>query len=268
MANPLLNERTFAPTAVAGTGHVGSATFEVTTGRTMSYGGTASAAGLMLVGLVIGAVLGWGRVVETTVVDATGARFTSTAFNGPGWVIAAAIVAFVIAIGTAFRPLMARFTWLPYSLAEGYVLGAISHLYDSQTRGVAVQAVIATCAVFLAMLALYGLRILRATPRFTKGVIAATFGVGALYLVGFIVSLFNRSALTFFNSPSPLSIGFSLVIVVIASLNLIIDFDVIERGVKSGAPAAYEWFGAFGLILTLVWLYLEMLRLLSKLQRR
>ena len=101
-----------------------------------------------------------------------------------------------------------------------------------------------------------------------KGVIAATFGVGALYLVGFVVSLFSDKALTFYNSPSPLSIGFSLVVVGIAALNLIIDFDVIERGVKSGAPSAYEWFGAFGLVLTLVWLYLEMLRLISKLQRR
>ncbi len=276
MSNPMFTERRFTP-AGAGASPLPTVTPDTMsswtgvpaepTSRTMTIGGTCSAAGLMLVAVGLGAWFGWGRVVESTGIDVSGARVRSVELQHPGWLIGGAIFAFALAIVTIFKPKVARFSALPYALAEGVVLGMISHLYDVQSKGVAIEAVIATCAVFSVMLVLYGLRILRATPRFVKGVIAATFGVMALYMVGFIASLFGAD-LRFWSSTSAISILFSVAVVGIAAFNLIIDFDFIERGSKAGYPAYMEWYGAFGLILTLVWLYLELLRLLSKLQRR
>ena len=117
------------------------------------------------------------------------------------------------------------------------------------------------------MLVLYGLRILRATPRFVKGVIAATFGIMVLYIGSAIFSLFTGNSPSFLSSASPLSIGISVVIVIVAALNLILDFDFIEKGSARGLPAYMDWYAALGLMLTLVWLYLEMLRLLSKIRQ-
>jgi uncharacterized YccA/Bax inhibitor family protein len=136
-----------------------------------------------------------------------------------------------------------------------------------QFDGIVAQAILATFGVFLAMLVLYGLRILRATPRFVKGVIGATFGIMFLYLGSLIFSLFTGSSPSFLTSASPLSIGISVVIVIVAALNLILDFDFIEKGAQRGLPAYMDWYAALGLMLTLVWLYLEMLRLLSKLRQ-
>ncbi len=238
------------------------------TGRTMSYGGVTSAAGLMLVVLAIAGWFGWQTVTETLTNqrDANGELITNATIDSPGWFIAALIVGFGLAIFTAFKPNLAPFTSLPYAAAQGVVLGVVSHLYNARFEGIVLQAILATMGVFLVMLTLYGLRILRATPRFVKGVIGATMGIAVVYLVGFVASLFGAD-LTFWNEPSALGIGISIVIVIVASLNLIIDFDVIERGVNERWPARMDWYGAFALIVTLIWLYLEMLRLLSLLRQ-
>lgn len=236
---------------------------------TMTMGGVASATGVMLVFVAIGAWFGWGKVVtEYLGVDATTGEAVFSDTMPLGWLIGSMVVGFVLAIICSFKPPMARILGIPYALAEGVFLGIISHSYDTRTQGVAIQAVIATLGVFLVMLALYGFRVLRVTPRLTKGIIAATFGVLAVYLVGWISSFFTDSGTSFMNSASPLGIGISVIIVGIAAFNLLLDFDFIERGVQQGLPKEMEWFGAFGLIVTLVWLYLELLRLLSKLQRR
>jgi len=126
--------------------------------------------------------------------------------------------------------------------------------------------VLATFGVFIVMLALYGLRILRATPKFVKGVIAATFGIAFMYLGIFILNIFGVAE-GFWSSGSPLGIGISLVVVCVAALNLILDFDFIEQGSKAGLPRYMDWYGAFGLLVTLIWLYLEMLRLLARLRQ-
>jgi uncharacterized YccA/Bax inhibitor family protein len=139
-------------------------------------------------------------------------------------------------------------------------------MYEVQFDGIVVQAILATAGVFFMMLILYGLRILRATPRFVKGVIAATFGIMALYLVGFLFSLFG-SGFSFWNDASLLGIGISVVICIVAALNLILDFDFIEKGVAAKAPAYMDWYAGFGLVVTLVWLYLEMLRLLARIRQ-
>ena len=236
-------------------------------GRSMTFGGTASVAFLML---AVGAVAGWwGWTQVTTTPAPTLDRpdAVSVAIANSGFLWGSLIIGFILAIGTAFVPKAARFTALPYSIAQGIVLGYISHIYDSQTQGIAIQAALATIGVFGVMLALYGLRVLRATPKLVKGVIAATFGIVAMYAVGWIASMFGAGdTLRFWENSGPLGIGISLIIVGVAAFNLILDFDLIERGVKSQAPAYMEWYGAFALMMTLVWLYLEMLRLLSKLR--
>jgi uncharacterized YccA/Bax inhibitor family protein len=233
---------------------------------TMTIGGTCSAAGVMIVFLAVGAAFGWGRVTETVEQVGRGTQ-TDIHFANPGWLIGGFVIAFVLAMGTMFRPKAARYTAIPYSLCEGFALGIISHLIDAQYKGVAIEAVLATIGVFAVMLLLYGLRILRATPKFVKGITAAMAGILAIFVVQLVSNLFG-STTNNFTSHSPLSIGFSLVVVTVAALRLIIDFDMIERGAKEGAPRYMEWFAAFGLIVGVVWLYIELLSLLAKLQRR
>jgi uncharacterized YccA/Bax inhibitor family protein len=233
-------------------------------GRAMSLGGVASATGLMFAVLLVGGWWGWGQVDPGTKVGDV--MTVEPSFKSPGLFFGALIIAFAFAIATAFMPKAARFTSLPYALCEGAVLGMISRFYEVQFDGIVVQAILATAGVFLVMLVLYGLRILRATPRFVKGVIAATLGIVLLYFVGFLFSLFG-SGFSFWNDSSVLGIGISVVICIVAALNLIIDFDFIEKGVAAKAPAYMDWYAGFSLVVTLVWLYLEMLRLLSKLRQ-
>lgn len=277
-SNPLLNQKYFEPATSAGApgapvppawdqsaSHWPPADARVK-GRTMSMGGVASATGVMLIFVIAGGWFGWSRVVTVTGVDELG-QVVQRANFPTGLVLGSVLLGFALVMLCSFKPPLARFLAIPYSLIEGVALGAISHVYDAQTKGIVLQAVLATAGVFLMMLLLYGLRILRATPKMVKGIVAATFGIMAMYAVGFIASLFGAD-LSFWNSTSLVSIGISLLVVGVAAFNLILDFDFIERGSKEGLPANMEWFAALGLVVTLVWLYLEMLRLLSKIQRR
>ncbi len=238
-----------------------------TGGRVMTIGGVSAAALLMLVFIIVGAFVGWSQVSVQEIGRALdGSIVRSAELNSPLVFFGSLIAAFALAIATAFMPKIARFTSLPYAFLEGVVLGLISHLYEVDSSGIVLQAILGTFAVFSIMLLLYGLRVLRATPKFVKGVIAATFGVMAMYMIGWIISMFSSSFVPFWASSGVMGIGISVVIVVIAALNLIIDFDFIERGSQNNLPAYMDWYAAFGLIVTLVWLYLEMLRLLSKLR--
>lgn len=249
-------------TAPAPTGPV------TTVGRAMTLGGVASATLVMFAVLLVGAWYGWTLVTETPVLNPLpGEPTVTTSIDSPLIVFGSAFGAFILAMVSVFKPKLARFTGVIYAGLEGIFLGAISHLYNAQFEGIVAQAILATFGVFLAMLVLYGLRILRATPRFAKGVIGATFGIMFLYLGSLIFSLFTGDAPSFLTSASPLSIGISVVIVIVAALNLILDFDFIEQGAKRGLPAYMDWYAALGLMITLVWLYLEMLRLLSKLRQ-
>ena len=248
-------------TAQASTGPI------VSTGRGMTIGGVASASLVMFAVLLVGAWYGWTLVTETPVLNPLPGEPAATAsIDSPLIVFGSLIGAFVLAMVSIFKPKLARFTGVAYAALEGIFLGAISHLYNVQFDGIVAQAILATFGVFLAMLVLYGLRILRATPKFVKGVIGATFGIMFLYLGSFLWSLFAGTP-SFMTSNSPLSIGISVVIVIVAALNLILDFDFIERGAKNGLPGYMDWYAALGLMLTLVWLYIEMLRLLSKLRQ-
>lgn len=243
-----------------------------TGGRTMTLGGVAAATLLMFAVLLVGGALGWSFVdigqpdTVTSIDGSTTTTFPDVTITRLPIFFGSLIAAFVLAIVTAFKPKAARFTALPYAFLEGIVLGVISAFYGAQFQGIVAQAVLATLGVFLVMLVLFGLRILRATPRFVKGVVAATFGIAFMYLGVLIANLFGVAE-GFWTSGSPIGIGISLVVVVVAALNLILDFEFIEQGSKRGLPAYMDWYAGFGLMVTLVWLYLEMLRLLARLRQ-
>lgn len=239
-----------------------------TDGKVMTMGGVASATLVFFVFLFGAAAVGWTSVLvtDTGQIDQNGNQVFDATMQRPWLLFVAMFAGLGLAILTAFKPKLAKFTGIAYSLCQGYVLGAISAYYGAQFPGIVAQAIVATLGVFLMMLALYGLRILRATPKFVKGVIAATFGIAVVYGIMLIANLFGVGE-SFWTSGSPLGIVISLVVVTVAALNLILDFDFIERGSEQGLPRYMDWYAAFGLLVTLIWLYLEMLRLLARLRQ-
>ena len=182
-----------------------------------------------------------------------------------GLLIAGSIGGFIVALVTIFNPKASPFTAPLYAALEGLVLGAISAVFETIYPGIVIQALGLSIGVLVVMLFLYGTGIIRATEKFKIGVIAATGAICLVYLVSFVVSLFG-SNIPYIHDSGPVGIGFSLVVVVIAALNLILDFDFIEQGVNQQAPKYMEWYGGFSLLVTLIWMYLEILRLLAKLR--
>jgi uncharacterized YccA/Bax inhibitor family protein len=204
------------------------------------------------------------------------ALFTATASwvlgtgGGPGiggWAIGASLGGLAVAIATIVRPRWSPVTAPIYALLEGGVLGLVSRWFEASYPGIAIQAVALTFGVFGVMLVLYRTGAVKVTQRFRAGVLAATLGIAVVYLVSLVLGLFGIRV-PLLNDASPLGILISLAIVAVAALNLVLDFDLIDRGARSGAPAYMEWYAAFGLLVTLVWLYLELLRLLAKLRER
>ena len=178
---------------------------------------------------------------------------------------------FVVALVTIFKKSWSPVTVPIYAVLEGLALGGISKMYaDDFVPGIVPQAIMLTLGILFALLFAYKTKIIRATENFKLGVFAATAGIGIVYLVSFFMGIFGSGGLPVMDptNSSMLSIGFSLFVVVIASLNLVMDFDFIENGAANGAPKYMEWYGAFGLLVTLIWLYLEILRLLAKLNSR
>ena len=177
----------------------------------------------------------------------------------------------ILALGTIFKPVWAPITVPIYAILKGLALGIISKLYNDYIGypGIVEQAIFLTFGIFGALLFAYKTGIIKPTENFKLGIFAATAGIGIVYLVSFIMSFWG-SGLSIMNpqNSSLMSIGFSIFVVIIASLNLVLDFDFIEEGVEQGAPKYMEWYGAFGLLVTLIWLYLEILRLLAKLNSR
>jgi uncharacterized YccA/Bax inhibitor family protein len=227
----------------------------------MTMKGTMAATGVMFALLLVTAVFGWNAVKDN--------GDQQLAF--PGWMIFALFGALGMAIFTSFKPKMARITGPGYALLEGLVLGGISKIYyvtyNANGNGnIVLTAVGATLAVFAVMWFMYATRIIKVTDKFRKVIIGATLGIMVLYLVSFLLRLFGATSPL--DGSSGLSIAISVVIVGIAAFNLMLDFDLIERGVAQGAPKYMEWYGGFALMVTLVWLYLEILRLLAKLQNR
>jgi uncharacterized YccA/Bax inhibitor family protein len=221
---------------------------------TMTVNGTVNKTALLLILALFTATASW--VLGTS--------------GGPGiggWAIGASLGGLAVAIATIVRPRWSPVTAPIYALLEGVVLGLVSMWFEASYQGIAIQAVALTFGVFGVMLVLYRTGAVKVTQRFRAGVLAATLGIAVVYLVSLVLGLFGVRV-PFLNDASPLGILISLAIVAVAALNLVLDFDLIDRGARSGAPAYMEWYAAFGLLVTLVWLYLELLRLLARLRER
>jgi len=173
----------------------------------------------------------------------------------------------VAALVTVFKRTAAPYTVPVYAAFEGLLLGGLSVTFEQRYPGIVINAVALTFGTLAVLLAAYSTGLIRPSEKFKLGVFAATGAVALLYLVSMVMGFFGTS-IPFIHDSGPIGIGFSLFVVGLAALNLVLDFDFIERGAAAGAPRYMEWFGAFGLLVTLVWLYLEILRLLAKLQDR
>ncbi len=275
MANPLLNDKalpaaaqrsgTWAPPDPGRPGYgmpvddgpISSWPPSRTSGTAMTVGGTASATGVLLVLLLASATFGWFSVDP--------AAANQTGF--PPLAIIGVVVGFVAVIACYFKPHWARVLAPVYALAEGYFLGVISHYYNNAYDGIVVQAAGATVAVFAAMLFLYRTQIIKVTARMRRIVIGATMGIAVFYGISLLINLFGGEV-SFLNSSSNFGILFSFLVAGLAAFNLALDFDFIEKGSRAQLPKHMEWFAALGLLVTLVWLYLEILRLLAKLRER
>jgi len=248
--NPALSESTFLD---LGSGSVVSRGTDA-----MSINGTVNKTGLLLLLAVLTAAFAWNNTLTSTGELAPAAMF---------YLWGGLIAGLILSLVTIFKK-----TWAPvsaplYALAEGFFLGAISAVYEARFDGIVFQAVILTFGTLFALLFAYRSGLIKATENFKLGVVAATGGIALVYLATIVLGLFNIQ-IPFIHESGLIGIGFSLFVVVIAALNLVLDFDFIESGVEAGAPKYMEWYAAFGLMVTLVWLYLEFLRLLSKLQSR
>jgi uncharacterized YccA/Bax inhibitor family protein len=244
--NPALGKDTFLD--------VGSG--RVVDGETMTLNGTVNKTGLLLFILMASAAYTWSK------------------FTGPEslplitpMLLVGGIGGFIFALITIFKKTWAPYTAPIYALLEGFLLGGLSAMMELRFPGIVMQAVVLTFGTLAALLMAYRSGLIRATENFKLGVVAATGGIALLYLVDIGMGFFGHS-MGFIHNNSWISIAFSGFVVVIAALNLVLDFDFIEQGVAANAPKYMEWYGAFGLIVTLVWLYLEILRLLSKLNSR
>lgn len=177
-----------------------------------------------------------------------------------------AIVGFILALITIFAKKYAMYTAPLYAAAEGFFLGAISMVYNIIMPGIILQAVLLTAAILGVMLFAYKFGIIKPSQRFRSGVMIATGGIGLVYLASFMMNIFGLN-MPYIHDGGPIGIGISVFIVIIAALNLILDFSFIENAANQNAPKYMEWYAAFGLMVTLIWLYLEILRLLSKIRR-
>lgn len=183
------------------------------------------------------------------------------------YVVGGAIAGFVLALITMFKPTVSPYTSPLYAAAEGVFLGGVSAMFNYAYPGVVVQAVGLTFGTLFALLAAYATGVIKASENFKLGVFAATGGIALFYVVSMVLRLFHVDV-PLINSAGPFGIAFSVFVVIIAALNLVLDFDFIENGCAQGAPKYMEWYAGFGLLVTLVWLYLEILRLLVKLRGR
>ncbi len=240
MSNPVLTPKAFQQ-AEADRG----------SGQVMTKAGTANAIGILFGVCAVSAFAGW-KITEN-------GQFAA-------WLLPGIFVAFGIALVVSFKPKLAMPLGVVYAVVKGAVVGAFAHYYNFVQPGLPIVALIATGTVFALMWGLWRGGVIKVTARFRSTVIAATGAVCIMYLGSFFVNLFTP--VTFLSSRSGLGILLSVAITALAAFNLCLDFDLIERGIQGRAPAYMNWYSAFGLLVTVVWLYMEMLRLLAKLNRR
>jgi uncharacterized YccA/Bax inhibitor family protein len=284
MANPVLTADRFqippateATTSAAAAGSIPPPPVAAPTvpgEKRMTVGGTITATGVLFALILASGAFGWSRVVQTSVwvlgnqvvPEGTPNAVLQNTTTIPGWLLISALVGFGLAMVAIFKPRTAPFLAPLYALCYGVALGAISAVYNQSYDGIVVQAVLATFSIFLVMLLLYVTRIIKVTKRFTMVVMAATLGIVVMYLITWVATLFGAD-IAFWNQPSALGIGITVAILIVAALNLALDFAFIERASAAGAPRYMEWTGALGVTVTMVWIYLEVLRLLAMLRR-
>jgi uncharacterized YccA/Bax inhibitor family protein len=274
MANPALSQKRFetiakedeagwaAPVALAHAEATGAPPPPTRVAHMTANGAFAKTFFLFLI-VLAGGAFGWSQTPDATTTISNGV--VTQTVDIPAWSWIALFVGFGLALVCIFRPKASPFLAPLYAVAEGVFLGVISKAFEVRWDGIVFQAVLATVAVFFATLALYVFGVVKVTRKFQMVVIGATVGIVLLYVFALILSLFGVD-MAFWNDPSPLGIAISVIICVVASLNLFLDYEFISQASKAGAPKYMEWYGAFGIMVTLVWLYLEMLRLLAKLR--
>ena len=244
-ANPALNSETFTGLEYAGSRD-----------NVMTVQGTVNKTGVLLALLLIAAAYVLNRYFESG----------NSAAVAP-WTLAGAIGGFIVALVTVFKKSWSAVTAPVYAILEGFLLGGISSIFEAQFPGIVIQAVGLTFGTLFCLLMAYKSGLIRATENFKLGIVAATGGIALFYVVTMILSFFGVRMSIIYGS-GMIGIGFSLFVVVIAALNLVLDFDFIEQGSQTNVPKYMEWYAAFGLMVTLIWLYMEILRLLSKLRSR
>jgi uncharacterized YccA/Bax inhibitor family protein len=248
MAQQMINERTFSPESIRDLSHGGEIP------RRMSVGGTVLKTLVLFVLTCAFAAVGWDRA--DTVIKAT---------SGPSWLLGYFLLIALSFLAIA-KPRLAPIGGFVYALLMGLWVGAISKVYEAAYDGIVAQALLATMATVLVCLVLYAFGVVKVTRRFALVVIAATLGIGLMYLAAWMLSILGVD-LRFWTEPSSTGIVISVIICIVAALNLFIDFAVIDQGVANGAPSFMEWYSAWGLLATVVWLYLEVLYLLARLRR-
>jgi uncharacterized YccA/Bax inhibitor family protein len=198
-----------------------------------------------------------------------GTGYLSFEAMSPIMLISCGVGGFIVALITIFKKKWAPITVPIYAILEGGLLGGISFMYSKMYDGIVLNAICLTIGILLSLLMAYRSGLIKPSENFKLGIAAATGGIGIVYLINFVMGFYGSGmGVMSINNSSMMSIGFSLVVIVIAALNLVLDFDFIEEGAEKGAPKYMEWYGAFGLLVTLIWLYLEILRLLAKLNSR
>jgi uncharacterized YccA/Bax inhibitor family protein len=258
--NPALSEKKFSSTVI-------SDVLTMDTSLTMTVKGTLNKFGILFLLTMASAFFTWKEF-------ASGGNVNTLVIGG-------AIGGLVLGLVMSFKQVWSPFLAPIYALLEGLFLGGVSAFfefgatstntpgfYSGGYSGIVMQAILLTFSVVAGMYLLYKFNIIRATAKFKAIVVTATVGLGIFYLIMFVASFFNVQMPGFLYQGSAMGIGFSVFVVALAAMNLILDFDMIEKGAEMGAPKYMEWYGAFGLLVTIVWLYMEILRLLSKLNRR
>jgi uncharacterized YccA/Bax inhibitor family protein len=242
-SNPALNERAFQGERAV-------------LGDTMTLQGTVNKTGVLLICVVATAAWTWNLFLHS---------------HSPQTVMPLALIGgiggLIVAMVTIFKKQWAGITAPIYALLEGLVLGSVSAMLEVRFPGIAIQAVSLTFGTLIILLLAYRSGLIAVTEKFRLGIIAATGGIALFYIVEIVFGFFGIH-FTAINGSGVIGIGFSVFVVIIAALNLVLDFDFIETGVRVGAPKYMEWYGAFGLMVTLIWLYFEILRLLSKIRSR
>lgn len=242
-ANPALNDKTFQS--------IGT----VAAADAMTINGTVNKTGVMLLLLIASASYTWSQFLA--------GNFESMTM----WMLAGVVGGLIVAFVTVFKKTWSPVTAPLYAVLEGFALGGISVMLEESFPGIVIQAVALTFGTAGCLLIAYKSGVIKATENFKLGVFAATGGIFLIYAVGAIMRFFG-SGIPYIHENGLIGIGFSLFVVIIAALNLVLDFDFIEKGAEQGAPKFMEWYAAFGLLVTLIWLYIEILRLLSKLNSR